>query len=397
MKTFEISSKTSKNGRRAFKMVLHQIYPDSCIDELTGYGTQFNRNGITWIEEYCSAQLDTIPGMSLKCEFLDENRTELGGHGFTEVIDSEPIYEDATVIGTFTKGYIDDIETDEGTIRCCIGEGYIDSSCYHNLCKKIDECIAEGTQLKSSVEIMRKEGYDQIEYKTGFVQEGRIPEIFSYSGDCLLGVLEADPAAMLLELNSKEEYEMNKEEISAIIAEVVSELNNAENKIAEANAVCDSKVAEANASMNSAIAEKNELVASSEELKAALAKIQEEYAALNAKYGELWEERNTLEKALAEAQARERLAALDKAIEGFSAEEQKYAEAEIAACKEDPMNHEINSIVSKIYENIGIKAKKEAEEAVVAEQNSAKEPETEIDIFGAIEIKTATEDVNIFD
>ena len=53
MKKFEISQKVQKNGRRKFKLILHEIYPDSVIDPITNKGTKMNLNGITWIKDYC--------------------------------------------------------------------------------------------------------------------------------------------------------------------------------------------------------------------------------------------------------------------------------------------------------------------------------------------------------
>lgn len=90
MKTFEIFSESKKkgqNGRRKFKAILYQIFPDSCVDEEAQAGTQYNKNGITWLREYCEKALPSIKGMSLKCEFLDEERTELCGHGMTDIED----------------------------------------------------------------------------------------------------------------------------------------------------------------------------------------------------------------------------------------------------------------------------------------------------------------------
>ena len=138
MKTFEIFSESKKkgqNGRRKFKLVLYKIQPDSCIDIENEVGTEYNLNGITWIREYCEQALDSIEGMFLRCEFLDEDRTEICGHGMTEIEDGVPIFENATTIGRFTKGYIQEIEDENGeTILACIGEGEIDSSCYKNFC-----------------------------------------------------------------------------------------------------------------------------------------------------------------------------------------------------------------------------------------------------------------------
>ena len=70
MKTFEIFSESKKkgqNGRRKFKAILYQIFPDSCVDEEKEVGTQYNKNGITWLREYCEKALPSIKGMSLKC------------------------------------------------------------------------------------------------------------------------------------------------------------------------------------------------------------------------------------------------------------------------------------------------------------------------------------------
>ena len=75
MKSFELSKKVSKNGRRHFKVILNEIYPDSCVDESNGVGTVYNKNGITWIREYCENALPSIHGMSLKCVFLVPERT----------------------------------------------------------------------------------------------------------------------------------------------------------------------------------------------------------------------------------------------------------------------------------------------------------------------------------
>ena len=75
--------------------------------------------------------------------------------------------------------------------------------------------------------------------------------------------------------------------------------------------------------------------------------------------------------------------------------EKDYAKAEIEAFNADPVNVEINSVVSKIYEGIGKTAKAD-EDKKVAEQNAAK---TQVeDIFAAVEVITPAveEDVDIF-
>jgi len=387
MKRFEISSKADKDGMRNFKIVLHTIFPDSCVDEENQVGTEYQTNGITWIEEYCEKALPSMIGKSVRVEFIDKERTEIAGHGETGIApDGTPTYEDAVVVGTFNKVYIDDVEGDDGEpIRAAIGEGTIDAQCYHNFCTKLDEDIANDILPYGSVEIMHDKDHEGIGYLYGYKELGRIPTEFVYSGYALLGVMPADYNARLLELNNqhKEELHMDKAEMKAFATEVASEISNQQAQIDACKADCEAKIAEANAATEAVVTEKNEIQATVDELKAALEKVQAEYKALNEKYDALYEERCALEKALGEAKAKERLAELDAAIEPFSEQEQAYAEAEIEAYKADPINSEVNSVISKIYEGIGKSAKeKEDEDAKKAETNSAN---TDFDIFGAVE------------
>ena len=400
MKKFEISQKVLKNGRRKFKLILHEIYPDSVIDPETNQGTQMNLNGITWIREYCEKHLDSIKGMFLRCEFLDEERTELCGHGMTDIIDGEPIFENATTIGTFTDGYIDEAEDEDGNkIMVCVGVGEIDGSCYHNFCEKLDEDIANDIYPNGSVEIMRMPENEGIEYLGGYSAKGRIPTEYIYSGYALLGVTPADKNAKLLELNEhKEETNtMTESEVKTLIEQTVSAYTNQVAEINQVKADCEAKIAELMQTVETVTNEKNELNASAEQIQKALDEIKAEYAELDKKYNELWEERKVLETALGEAKAKERLGELNAAIAEYSEAERAYAQAEIDAFNADPVASEINTVVDKILIGIGKAAREKAaaEAAAVAEQNAAKE--TAEDIFSGVEVPAAKdEDVNIF-
>ena len=401
MKTFEISKKQSKNGRRKFKAILYRIFPDDCVDEEKQVGTQFNENGITWIREYCERALPSIKGMSLRCEFLDEERTELCGHGETEIVDGLPVFENAVVIGTFEDGYIEDVVLPNGeTITACIGVGTIDGCCYHNFCEKLEKDINDGIMPSGSVEILKTDDNDSIIYKYGYKSQGRIPMIFEHSGYALIGVKPADPMAKILELNKKNKEEldtMDNVEIKNLIVQTIEELSAHTSEINKCKEECDAKVAEANEALSKAIAEKNEIVASSEQIKAALEQVKQEYDALDKKYNELWEERKALEKALGEAQAKERLGEMNAAIADFTDEEKAYAKAELDAFNENPMAVEINTVVNKIWEGIGKKSKADAEaQKIASEQNTAKDSIE--DIFGAVDDKSnyALEDDDIF-
>ena len=396
MKMFEISSKQNKNGRRKFKVILYKIFPDSCVDETNQIGTDYNLNGITWIREYCEKALPSISGMSLRCEFIDEERTQLCGHGDTDIIDGEPIYEDAVVIGTFTKGYIEDVETNEGIITVCIGEGEIDSQCYHNFVTKLETDIANGIYPNGSIEIMHTENNDGIVYKYGYKDKGRIPMEFIHSGYALLGVTPADDNARLIELNKKHKEDLNKMnelEIKTLVSQVINEMSTHTSEINKCKEECEAKISKANEKLEAVINEKNEIEATSQEIKDALEKLKGEYEELNKRYEELWEEKKALEKALGEAQAKELLNEMNEAIAGFTDKEKAYAQTEINAFKDNPSASEINSIVNKIWEGIGKTAK--ANDKAIAEKNAIG---TNVeDIFGEVgSAVTPPEDVNIF-
>ena len=388
MKMFEISSKKNKNGKRKFKAVLYTIFPDSCVDEVNQVGTMYNKNGITWIRKYCEKALPSIKGMSLRCEFTDEERTEILGHGETDIIDGEPIYEDAVVIGTFTNGYIDDVQTDDGIITACIGEGEIDAQCYHNFVVKLEENAAKGIYPNGSIEIMHTENNKEIIYKYGYKNSGRIPTEFVYSGYALLGIMPADDNAKLIEINKKHKEDINKMtdlEIKTLIEQTVSTYTHQIVEMNENKKQYDEKVKELNKCLDKEKAEKNEAIANSEKIQATLDECRKELEETYKKIDGLYEEINVLRDELGKAKAKERIGELDTAIANFSDEEKNYAKAEIEAFNTDPIASEINSVVNKIWEGIGKAAKRNAKVTNVE------------DIFGEIETApTVIEDTNIF-
>lgn len=401
MKTFELfneSKKKGQNGRRKFKAILYQIFPDSCIDEKNEVGTQFNKNGITWIREYCEKALPSIKGMSLKCEFLDEERTELSGHGLTNIEDGVAIFENAVVIGTFNEGYIDEVELPDGkTITACIGVGEIDSSCYNNLCKKLDEDIENGIYPSGSVEIMRTEENDGIVYKYGYKDYGRIPTEFIHSGYAILGVPPSDQNAKLVELNENQKEEidtMNDTELKALIEQTVTSMMNHTSEINQCKEDCKKQISELNTIIETVTAEKDKAIADSEKIQIALDDCKKELDDTYKKLDGLYEELNVLRKELGEAKAKERVGELSAAIAGFTDDEKAYAKDEIDAFKADPVASEINSVVNKIWEGIGKKAK---EDMIVAEQNAAKNQASVEDIFSAVGTSVSVDtDTSIF-
>lgn len=398
MKTFELSNKKSKNGRRKFKAILYEIFPDSCIDEVGQVGTQYNENGITWIKEYCEAALPSIQGMSLKCEFLDDERTELCGHGETEICseDGLPVFENAVVVGTFDKGYIEEIEMPSGETKIvCIGEGTIDGLCYNNFCKKLDEEIKNGNAPHGSVEILKTGENDGIVYKYGYKDFGRIPTVFEHSGYALLGVRPADQTAKILELNSKEDKKiMDEMQVKALIDEVVSKTLNVIDEMNKCKEDCAAQVAAATEMIADKDSKIDELNSQIESIKSELDACKTKDSELNAAKEQLQSENDSLKATVAESEKKEKIGELNAAIASFSDEEKAYAQAEIDAFNADPIASEVNSVVSKIWEGVGKKAKTDAEQ-VAAEQNAAKTNYE--DIFSEVGGNAASEeDTNIF-
>ena len=102
MAIFELSTKKYKNGRRPFVATLYELQPPECV--VDDVGTKYNKNGITFLEEYASKELDSIKDMSVRVEFIDEDRTMISGHGETGIVNDMPVFEKATVIGHCTEG-----------------------------------------------------------------------------------------------------------------------------------------------------------------------------------------------------------------------------------------------------------------------------------------------------
>ena len=394
MKIFELSNQVSKNGRRHFKAILHEIYPDSCVDESNGVGNIYNENGITWIREYCEKALPTIKGMSIRCEFLDEERTYLNGHGETGEKDRLPTFENAVMIGQFDNGYIEDIDTGDGVKTVCVGEGTIDSLCYSNFCEKLAEDIKNGFAPHGSVEILRTGTNPEIIYKYGYKPEGRIPMVYEYSGYALLGVRPADETAKILELNksNKENTTMGENEIKAIVSQVVSEMNSSAEELTKIKTEYEQEISQ----LREIIAEgencKNELNARIAELESKISALNDANAALTSENESASSEVNSLKEQLEIVQKEKKIGELNSALGCFTEEQRGYASAEIEAFKAEPLTHEINSITEKIHAEIG---KKYIESVKAASEHTDDDVE---DIFSEINSSksTAEDDVDIF-
>ena len=400
MAMFELSSKKYKNGRRPFTAILYELQPPECV--VDDVGTKFNQNGITFLEEYCAPQLDSIKDMSITVSFLDDERTQICDHGDTGIIDGLPVFDNATVVGHFTEGFITDIQKDGETKRVVAGKGYLDEMRYHAFVSSLEQSLQNGETVEGSIEIYKSEGNNSIIYKNGNLPQGRIPTEFIHSGFSLV-LCAADSTATLLELNNQNKEAINKmefdmNEIKKTITDTMVELNNKETqfetKVAELNAQLEAKDAVIAENTNALQEKENSIV----ELNATIEQVRKALQDMETERDAWWAERDALQKQVGELKAKERLGELNTAIKDFTDEEQKFAESEINSFKENPIDGDVEAIVSKIYAGIGQASKQASVAAQVAEMNSAKNVVLD-DIFAEMNSVAHVEDkedINIF-
>lgn len=388
MVKFELSSKKPKNGKKYFKAILHEIYPDDCVVNETG--TQYNENGITYLEKYTRANLDSIKDMSITCEFTNNERTEILGHGMTGIEDGIPIFENATMIGNFTNGYIDTIEVDNEQKRVCVGEGYFDYMRYKSFIDILESRLEHGEQIEGSVEFTHPENKKDITYLYGWKEKGRIPTEYDYTGYALLSIRPSDKVATLIEINNKEtikeEKIMDEKQMEQLVLNVKSAIAESNSK----NFEYETKIAE----LNATIEEKNVKIKEMEEKQKDVEVNAVEKDKLIAELNEMVEKLNV---ELNECKKENAVNELNSKLEKFTEEEIKVAEVEINSFKNDFNSISIESIITKINAAIGEKAK----ETQIAEINAAKNHQKVDDIFGfvdTVDYKETVVDVeNVFE
>lgn len=359
---YEISSERTVAGRRPIKVVLHEIFPNT---------DSWQDNGISWNEQYTRDNLQSVVGMSIVAEFLTDDRDIPYGHGMTDIRDNMPIFEDATMVGHFDKAYVDDVEIDGVTKRVLIAEGTLDEMRYPRFVAWLREHMAESV-VKGSVEIVGKPENDgHIIYSGGWKEQGRVPQIYDYSGYAILGVKPADEAAIVMELNNKkhddkEDCNMDeklKNELMAVISGAISETNSKWDEYYANVQAKEAEIAQLHADIQSKEAEIAQLRADMEKYQADKAAAEAGLSEANAKIAAMEDE-----KAKAE---------LNAALSPYTEEQRAVAQEDIDAFNANPGSVEINSIIGKICTEM-VRVAREA--GKVAETNASN-----IDVFGMTE------------
>ena len=411
MATFELSEKKYKSGRRTFTATLYELQPPDCV--VDNVGTKYNKNGITFLEEYASKALDSIEDMSVRVEFIDEERTMIAGHGETGIVNDMPVFENATVVGHFTEGYIDDVVIDGEVKRCVCGKGYLDEMCYPGFVATLEESLNNGISVDGSIEIYKTKENDAIVYKNGWIEKGRIPIEYVHSGWDMV-ISPADPASTLLELNNqkKEEKSMdfNMDEVKSVIEKTITELNEKDAVHATEVQSLNTQISELNSQIENKDAEISEKENTITELNASVEQLKKVIADMEVERDNWWRQKDILEAELAKAKVAEKLSELDTTMGEFNEAEKEVAKEDIVALQEEiekcekseeleNVTSEINSIKSKICMAI-VEKQKADEKARKSEQNSHEKQVTVEDIFGEMYMETPVneeqEDLNIF-
>lgn len=192
-------------GRRKIKVVLHEIYPDR---------THWNRNGITYLEQYTRDNADSVKGMPLCAEFLDDDKEVPYGHGLTGHIKNMPVFEDSVQVGSFEDWSIEDIEIDGEMRRCLCATGYINESRYPRFVEWLEKQLESGSPVYGSVEFSgTKDNDGEIIYDGGWKEQGRVPMVYDYIGHSLISIAPADDAALMLS------FDMMRGEFDGIFGE----------------------------------------------------------------------------------------------------------------------------------------------------------------------------------
>lgn len=385
MKAFEFSSKKRKDGKRRFTALLYKLQPPESVVNNVGTNGHWNENGITFLEEYAVNNLDSIKDMSITCDFIDKDKTEVSGHGETGEItdDGLPKFE-ADIIGHFTEGFIDDFDDNGTTSRAVFGKGIIDEMRHADYVAQIETNMANGIAPSGSIEILHPVDSDSIVYLNGKFEQGRVPVRYVHSGFSLVSN-PADKASKMVEFNNKKESEdetMDEKTITLICDSVKNAISETNSKNAEYEATI--------AELNTSVADKDQQIA---ELNAQIEELNKTVNEINSERESWASEKANFEKQINDAKAKEKMNELNAAIEGFTDEQKAYAKDEIDAFNADPVNGEVNTITDKIYREIG---RQSLENAKVVETNNV---DDSTDIFGEVNFVNTNndgKDVDIF-
>lgn len=358
----ELNNAPYADGRREITLMLHELHPDEA---------HYNRNGICWLESYVMENAGSIVNMPLCVRYLSEEEGIPYDHGLTDTDGPMPVFDGSYVVGVCTDYMVTEHEDLTGKHRVLCARGILYQQRYPRFVAWLEERLARGEAVYSSVEIVAARGNDGVVYRDGWKPQGRIPTQYTYSGHAFLTVQPSDDQSLVLELNEQnrktEGQEMTEQELAKITSAVCDTINACGKKAEDAEAMKaahEAELAERDARIAQLEAEAQEakaaLLAKEAELAQATARMAEKEAAYTQVCTELEAARNA---ALG--------AELEQMLGAFTKEEVAFATEEVGAFKENPTGcgYTIEQIKTKI-EACAYQALRK-QRSVLGEQNQA--------------------------
>ena len=171
---------------------------------------EYNSNGITWIEEYVEANLDSMIGSPYVVSWLDEENQIPSDHGAMSFDEEGNVIFDGVAVGAVQDAFIDIVEIDGVDTKVLMTEGYIFTQRYNKFVEWLKSEVENG-KVYGSVEINGKGKSKTIEYldggtdDEGNLKNGRVPTEFDFTALAILYIADpADKNSIVFEVNTKE-------------------------------------------------------------------------------------------------------------------------------------------------------------------------------------------------
>ena len=178
--------------------------------EIHSDNSEYNSNGITWLEEYVKENIESAIGMPYVVSWLEEGRIP-SDHGTMSYNEEGYVEFEGVSVGSVQEAYIDNVEIDGENKKVLMTEGYLYKQRYPEFVEWLKEEIESGT-IFGSIEINGKGSNKQIEYLNGATDAdgnklmGRVPTVFDFTGLAILYLSEpSDRNSIVFEVNNKED------------------------------------------------------------------------------------------------------------------------------------------------------------------------------------------------
>jgi hypothetical protein len=224
-------SESEVSGRVKITMTALEIHQNN---------SQYNKNGITWIEEYVKNNLQSIIGCPYTVCWLDEENQIPSDHGMMSFNSDGEVEFEGVTVGSIQEAYIEDRLINGETKRVLTTVGYIYKQRYPRFVEFLKKEI-KNNKIYGSIEINGKSNNKNIIYLDGDTnpdgtkKNGRVPVEFDFTGLSVLYLVDpADDNSQILELNSKldldtkklEEKEVKREGMKLVKNGQTIEINN---------------------------------------------------------------------------------------------------------------------------------------------------------------------------